>query len=82
MNNEKQGNQNEQDLSRGELIDQEPLEAVEDPPSRLADNNQIPNFGDDTEGTLQESEKIFGRRNNGSVNRFRQCRNSGAERLK
>jgi hypothetical protein len=57
MNNEKQAvNPSEQDLSTGELIDQEPLEAVEDLPSRLAGNNQIPDFGDDTKGTLQESE--------------------------
>jgi hypothetical protein len=49
-------------LSEGELVDQEPLEPVEDPPSRLAGNNQIPDFGDDTEGTLQESdEPFFGR---------------------
>jgi hypothetical protein len=57
MNTKEQGNPSEQDLSRGELIDQEPLEAVEDPPSRLAGSNQIPDFGDDTRGTLQEPEK-------------------------
>ena len=57
MNDEEQGHVSEQDLSRGELIDQNPLEAVEDPPSRLAGNNQIPDFGDDTKGTLQDSEK-------------------------
>ncbi len=46
----------EQDLSEGKLVDFEPLEAVEDPAVRLAGYNQIPDFGDDTEGTLQESE--------------------------
>lgn len=56
MNNEENKKFSEQDLSEGELVDQEPLEAVEDPPSRLAGNNQIPDFGDDTIGTLQESE--------------------------
>ncbi len=45
----------EQDLSEGELVDQEPLEPVADPPSRLAGANQIPDFGDDTKGTLHES---------------------------
>lgn len=54
---EKPENKSEQDLSEGKLIDQEPLEAVEDPASRLAGSNQIPDFGDDTKGTLQESEK-------------------------
>ena len=44
----------EQDLSAGELVDQELLETVEDPPVRLAGYNQIPDFGDDTEGTLRE----------------------------
>lgn len=57
MTNEKQIQRSEQDLSRGELVDQEPLEAVEDPPVRLAGYNQIPDFGDDTEGTLQESDE-------------------------
>ena len=46
--------QNEQDLSDGELVDQEPLEPVEDPPSRLAGGNLVPDFGDDTEGTLRD----------------------------
>ena len=46
----------EQDLSTGELVDQEPLEEVEDPAVRLAGYNQIPDFGDDTKGTLQESD--------------------------
>lgn len=55
MHNEEQKKSSEQDLSRGKLVDQKPLEAVEDPPSRLAGHNQIPDFGDDTEGTLQES---------------------------
>lgn len=53
MENEKEKHLSEQDLSEGELVDQEPLEAVEDPPVRLAGYNQIPEFGDDTEGTLQ-----------------------------
>jgi hypothetical protein len=51
----------EQDLSAGELVDQELLETVEDPPVRLAGYNQIPDFGDDTEGTLREgNEKASG----------------------
>jgi hypothetical protein len=57
MNNEEKKKFSEQDLSSGELIGQEPLETVEDPPSRLAGNNQIPDFGEDTSGTLQESKK-------------------------
>ncbi len=56
--NEKRENTSEQALSEGKLIDQEPLEAIEDAPSRLAGNNQIPDFGDDTKGTLQEPEKV------------------------
>lgn len=56
MNDEEQKKLSEQDLSRGKLVDQKPLEAVEDVPSRLAGNNQIPDFGDDTEGTLRESD--------------------------
>lgn len=56
MNNEKRNHLTEQDLSEGKLVDQEPLEAIEDPASRLAGNNQIPDFGDDTEGTLRESD--------------------------
>ncbi|MEP6904265.1 MAG: hypothetical protein ABJA66_21280 [Actinomycetota bacterium] len=54
MSNDEQKNLSEQDLSEGKLVDQEPLESVEDPPVRLAGYNQIPDFGDDTEGTLQE----------------------------
>ena len=50
----------EQDLSEGELVDQEPLENVEDPAVRLAGYNQIPDFGDDTKGTLHENGEIFG----------------------
>ncbi len=57
MNDEKREHLTEQDLSEGKLVDQEPLEAIEDVPSRLAGNNQIPDFGDDTEGTLRESER-------------------------
>jgi hypothetical protein len=55
MMNEEQNQLSEQDLSEGELVDQDPLEPVADPPSRLAGNNQIPDFGDDTKGTLHES---------------------------
>lgn len=55
--NEKQKDLSEQDLSDGELVDQEPLETIEETPSRLAGNNQIPDFGDDTRGTLQESDE-------------------------
>ncbi len=57
MTDEKQKQRSEEDLSEGELVDQEPLEAIEDPPVRLAGYNQIPDFGDDTEGTLQESDE-------------------------
>ena len=55
MNNEEKKHYSEQDLSEGELVDQEPLEDVESPAVRLSGYNQIPDFGDDTEGTLQES---------------------------
>ena len=55
MQEEKQEHLSEQDLSEGKLVDQEPLELVEDPPSRLAGNNQIPDFGEDVKGTLQEN---------------------------
>lgn len=55
--NEKHENLSEQDLSDGELVDQEPLETIEEMPSRLAGNNQIPDFGDDTKGTLQEPDE-------------------------
>ncbi len=44
----------EQDLSEGELVDQEPLEPVEDPADRLAGGNQVPDFGDDVAGTLHD----------------------------
>ena len=47
----------EQDLSEGKLVDQKPLEEVEDPAVRLAGYNQIPDFGDDTEGTLRETDQ-------------------------
>jgi hypothetical protein len=47
----------EQDLSEGELVDQGPLEDVEEPPVRLAGYNQIPDFGDDTAGTLQDDHR-------------------------
>ncbi len=46
----------EQELSEGKLVDLEPLTAVEDPAVRLAGYNQIPDFGDDKEGTLQQSD--------------------------
>ena len=64
MNNEDKKHFNEQDLSEGELVDQEPLEEVESPAVRLAGYNQIPDFGDDTEGTLQES--TAGKADNGT----------------
>ena len=57
MGNEKKKIPTEQDLSSSELVDQEPLEAVEDPAVRLAGYNQIPDFGGDTKGTLQETEQ-------------------------
>jgi hypothetical protein len=57
MPNEEEKQPTEQDLSEGALVDQAPLEEVEDPPVRLAGYNQIPDFGDDTEGTLQESKE-------------------------
>jgi hypothetical protein len=56
MANETEEHLSEQDLSDGELVDQDPLEPVEDPPVRLAGYNQIPDFGDDTKGTLQDEE--------------------------
>jgi len=56
MANETEEHLSEQDLSEGELVDQDPLEPVEDPPVRLAGYNQIPDFGDDTKGTLQDAE--------------------------
>lgn len=56
MANEEPKELSEQDLSTGELVDQEPLEEVEDPAVRLAGYNQIPDFGNDTKGTLQESD--------------------------
>ncbi len=55
MLNEAEEQLSEQDLSEGELVDQDPLEEVEDPPVRLAGYNQIPDFGEDTKGTLHES---------------------------
>ena len=57
MINEEPEQLSEQDLSEGELVDQEPLEAVEDPAVRLAGYNQVPDFGDDTAGTLHESDE-------------------------
>ena len=54
MQNEQNNTPTEQDLSEGELVDQDALEPVDDPASRLAGNNQIPDFGDDVEGTLQD----------------------------
>lgn len=56
MTNDRQENLSEQDLSEGELVDQEPLVPVKDPASRLAGNNLVPDFGDDTAGTLHESD--------------------------
>ena len=57
MTNENEKQNSEQDLSEGELVDQKPLEAVEDPAVRLAGYNQIPDFGEDTKGTLQETDE-------------------------
>jgi hypothetical protein len=57
MNEQDEKRLSEQDLSEGELVDQGPLEPVEAPPSRLAGNNQVPDFGDDTEGTLRDTER-------------------------
>ena len=57
MTNEETKDLSEQELSEGELVDQEPLEEVEDPAVRLAGYNQIPDFGDDTKGTLQEKDE-------------------------
>jgi len=54
MYDEQNNTPTEQDLSEGELVDQDPLEPVDEPPSRLAGNNQVPDFGPDTEGTLQD----------------------------
>lgn len=44
----------EEELLDGQLFDQEPLEEIEPPPSRLAGNNQTPDFGEDVKGTLHE----------------------------
>lgn len=55
MPDEQEEQLSEQDLSEGELVDRDPLEEIEAPPSRLAGNNQIPDFGEDTKGTLQDS---------------------------
>ena len=55
MTNKEPAHFSEQDLSEGELVDQEPLEPVEEPPVRLAGFNQVPDFGDDTAGTLHET---------------------------
>ncbi len=54
MAEERETQASEQDLSEGKLVDQIPLEEVEDPAVRLAGYNQVPDFGDDTEGTLQD----------------------------
>lgn len=57
MTNEHETQVSEQDLSEGALVDQEPLDVIEDPPIRLAGYNQIPDFGGDTEGTIQETKQ-------------------------
>lgn len=57
MNEQDETQLSEQDLSEGELIDQEPLEPLDDPPSRLAGNNQVPDFGDDVAGTLHDTKE-------------------------
>ena len=46
----------EQELSDGELIDQEPLEEIENPPVRQAGYNLVPDFGEDVKGTLHDPE--------------------------
>lgn len=56
MNNNEQEILTEQDLSEGILVDQEPLEEIAAPPSRLAGFNQTPDFGDDVKGTLHEND--------------------------
>ena len=58
MTNEENRQLSEQDLSEGELVDQGPLEELVDPPVHLAGYNQIPDFGDDIEGTLQETNPL------------------------
>ena len=55
MNTQEEKQLSEEDLSEGELVDQDPLEPVEDPPSRLAGNNLVPDFGDDVAGTLHDT---------------------------
>jgi hypothetical protein len=55
MNEQDETQLSEQDLSEGELVDQGPLEPVDDPPSRLAGNNLVPDFGDDVAGTLHDT---------------------------
>jgi hypothetical protein len=60
MANETEKQLSEQELSEGELVDQGPLEEIEAPSVRLAGYNQIPDFGDDIKGTLQESIGKFG----------------------
>ncbi len=46
MANETEKLLSEQDLSDGELVDQEPLEAVKEPPVRLAGYNLAPHIND------------------------------------
>lgn len=46
MANETEKQLSEQDLSDGELVDQEPLEAVKEPPVRLAGYNLAPHIND------------------------------------
>lgn len=60
MTNEKGEILNDKDFLDGELADQEPFAEIEEPSARLAGYNQIPDFGDDTKGTLQESVGRFG----------------------
>lgn len=56
MANETEKHLSEQDLSDGELVDQEQLEAVEVPPVRLAGYNQAPHIG----GAHTEAEQSAG----------------------
>lgn len=60
MANENEEILSEQDLSEGVLVDQEPLEEIETPFVRLAGYNQVPDFGDDVKGTVQETFGKFG----------------------
>ena len=55
MANEAKNQSSEQDLLDGELFDQEPLEAVEEPPVRLAGYNQAPHIADAAQDAEQSA---------------------------